>query len=92
MPRLIDADALKEELAKRTPHFAQRIEFTPCFEAIRDAPTVDVVEVVRCKDCKHRDPEDGKCDCGHDILWQQPSGDDWYCADGVRSEKWQSKK
>ena len=44
----------------------------------------DIVEVVRCKDCKHRDPEDGKCDCGHDILWQLPRGDNWYCADGKR--------
>lgn len=25
-----------------------------CLEAIDDAPTVDAVEVVRCKDCKHR--------------------------------------
>lgn len=23
----------------------------------------DVVQVVRCKDCIHRDPEDKKCDC-----------------------------
>ena len=22
-------------------------------------------ELIRCKDCKHRDPEDKKCDCGH---------------------------
>lgn len=39
---------------------------------------------VRCKDCKHRDPEDCKCDCGHDILWQLPRDDDWFCADGER--------
>lgn len=25
-------------------------------------PTVDAVQVVRCKDCKHRDPEDKRCD------------------------------
>lgn len=24
--------------------------------------------VIRCKDCKHRDPEDGRCDTGHDII------------------------
>ena len=28
-----------------------------------DSPTADVVQVVRCKDCIHRDPEDKKCDC-----------------------------
>ena len=34
-----------------------------------------------CKDCRHRNPEDKKCDCGHDIQWQLPREDDWYCAD-----------
>lgn len=40
--------------------------------------------LIRCKDCKHRDPEDEKCDCGHGILWQLPRDDDWYCADAER--------
>lgn len=34
-----------------------------------------------CKDCCHRDPEDKKGDCGHDIIWQLPREDNWYCAD-----------
>ena len=84
--RLIDADALKEELAKRTPHFAQRIKFTPCFEAIRNAPTVDAVAVVRCRDCKHQG-DDESCpvcnECGRKTL---PNGD-WFCADGERREE-----
>ena len=41
-------------------------------------------EIVRCGECIHRDPEDKKCDCGHDIIWQLPRGDDWYCADAER--------
>ena len=53
---------------------------------LEDASEVDVVEVVRCKDCKHRDPEDKKCDSGHDIQWQLPRQDDWFCADGERRE------
>ena len=44
-------------------------------------------EIVRCKDCKHRDPEDKKCDCGHDIMWQLPREDNWFCADGERKER-----
>ena len=44
-------------------------------------------ELIRCKDCKHRDPEDKKCDCGHDIRWQLPRHDDWYCADAERKEE-----
>ena len=39
-------------------------------------------EIILCKDCKHRDPEDHKCDCGHDINWQLPREDNWFCADG----------
>lgn len=38
--------------------------------------------IIQCKDCVHRDPEDKKCDCGHDIQWQLPRKDDWFCADG----------
>lgn len=45
-----------------------------------------VAPVVRCKNCKHRDPEDKKCDCGHDILWQLPRADEWFCADGERGD------
>ena len=24
-------------------------------------------DIIHCGECKHRDPEDHKCDCGHDI-------------------------
>ena len=50
---------------------------------IKELPSAQP-DVVRCKDCKHRDPEDKKCDCGHDIMWQLPRQDDWYCADAER--------
>lgn len=29
---------------------------------LREAPTVDAVEVVRCRECKHCDPETHHCD------------------------------
>lgn len=57
--------------------FARVLEMTP---------TADAVPVVQCKDCKHCDPEDKKCDCGHAILWQLPRDDDWFCADGERRD------
>ena len=41
-------------------------------------------EIVRCNECRYRDPEDHKCDCGHDIIWQLPRDDKWYCADAER--------
>lgn len=43
-------------------------------------------ELVMCRNCKHRDPEDRKCDSGHAIQWQLPRPDNWFCADGERQE------
>ena len=34
-----------------------------------DALSADIATVVHCKDCKHRDPEDKRCDCG---CWHNP--------------------
>lgn len=50
---------------------------------VYDAPSAQP-EIIRCKDCKHRDPEDKMCDSGHFILWQLPRDDDWFCADAER--------
>lgn len=56
--RLIDADALKEKLP---PVFIEAScrdcpvvrGFVGLGNLINDAPTVDAVEVVRCRECKH---------------------------------------
>lgn len=46
-------------------------------QALELAPTIDAVEVVRCKDCKHW----GTTRCGHwDGIWKTEA--DWFCADG----------
>ena len=46
-------------------------------------------ELIRCKECKYRDPEDKKCDCGHSIQWNLPRSDEWFCADAERrGEGW----
>lgn len=45
------------------------------------------IKIIRCKDCKHHDPEDGRCDSGHGITWNLPRPDDWFCADGIRKEQ-----
>lgn len=69
---------------------SEQEEYTPASiveHALETLPTVDAVPVIRCKDCKYRDPEDKKCDCGHDIIWQLPRHDDWYCADAEREEE-----
>lgn len=93
--RLIDADALIKIMSERkrpengedsTKARFRYIQWLTDYWAIADAPTVDAVKVVKCKDCRHRDPENKKCDCGHDIMWQLPREDVWFCADGEVKE------
>lgn len=55
--RLIDANALIAEYDRvhiGEPGKARKL--------IEDAPTVEAVEIVRCRDCKHCDPENHHCD------------------------------
>ncbi len=88
------ADYIKRQAAIKTAEVMRKRCDTECIEdfyaliveSLSVLPSADVVEVVRCKDCKHRDPEDKKCDSGHDIIWQLPRRDDWYCADGERKD------
>lgn len=45
----------------------------------------DVVQVVRCKDCIHRDPEDKKCDCSFQAKGGIfPMDDNDFCSYGER--------
>ena len=51
-----------------------------------DIPAADVRSVVLCKDCRHRDPEDHKCDSGESERQGCPFkvADDYFCAYGER--------
>ena len=51
-------------------------------------PATDVVPVVRCRDCRHRDPEDHKCDSGETERQGCPFkvADDYFCAYGARMD------
>ena len=64
--RLIDADDLLAEYDqqhKGEPGKARKL--------IEDAPAVDAVEVVRCKDCRHITVERGLCFCN---VWEKFNG------------------
>lgn len=91
MSRLIDADALHREFIdfirasnNKTPNWNDAVSL------VGSAPTVDAVQVVRCKDCEYYG-EDGdsvmdgiykRCSiCGK---WHTGS---WYCASGERREE-----
>ena len=48
----------------------------------------DVVQVVRCKDCIHRDPEDKKCDCSFQARGGIfPMDDNDFCSYGERRKE-----
>ena len=56
--------------------------------ALDEQPTVDAVEVVRCKDCRHWDSETGWCYkhsrfYNGDMLWDMFDDDD-FCSFGER--------
>ena len=53
------------------------------WERLKQYEDSGAVEVVRCKDCKHRDPEDKRCDCG---CWHNPftTNDNDFCNYGER--------
>ena len=75
--RLIDADALDMYECLRS-YYGDA--WRDAQKAIDDAPTVDAVEVVRCKDCRFR-YQDGAIFC---LLGTQ--SDEWFCANGERRE------
>ena len=60
-------------------------EITNCIAEVMNAPAVDAVKVVRCKDCKHGDIDDPVfpcqyyCHMGH--MWNDAYH---FCADGER--------
>ena len=86
MARVIDVDALGIGKAKRevfeNPAYADG--WNSVIEIIENAPTVDAVEVVRCKDCKHSSGtriEPNTCVCfKHGIIMFA----DHFCAWGER--------
>lgn len=60
------------------------LDFDEIREAIAGIPAADVRPVVLCRDCRHRDPEDHKCDCGQ---FERagcvfPVDDNYFCAYG----------
>ena len=105
--RLIDANALIEKLTDSTPHgwgesvpyirsqWAMAVKIKDNFlKAITEASTVDSVEVVRCKDCKHWKPSGSMAGNREDAL-QPIGGCEWanccrkemdFCSYGERRE------
>lgn len=77
--RLVDADLLKPigiRYARKTKNSDGYVQVV-LMRDIKNAPTVDAVSVVRCKDCKHRH-ESEFCECRDDNA---------FCSEGERMEQ-----
>ena len=69
-----------EALSADTVSFETQVEST---RQVLDNFAKDRVKVVRCKDCKYRDPEDERCDHGAvNFLLRRTDND--YCSYGER--------
>ena len=84
MERLIDYDYIRQK-AFADPDSG---EATVYLQDIDEAPTVDAVEVVRCKDCQNWDSETGFCEKNskfdHSGLDWDVFNDDDFCSLGER--------
>ena len=76
--RLIDADRAIEIVRDKGiahPNAYHLTNYTTLI--LQEAPTVDAVEIVRCKDCKYFKTR---------LCENEDNYDDWFCADGERKE------
>ena len=84
MTRLIDADALMNVIRQHEYRLATKqgsIDYgmftLGIQQAVDEQPTVDAVEVLRCKDCKYfKTP----------LCQIEDNHDNWFCADGERKD------
>lgn len=92
MKRYIDADALVKDIENRRLVFKDTITVAEAMKAqgnairkaIGEAPTADVVEVVRCKDCKFFKYGDY---CTEGKMEHSRCRENDYCSYGERSEE-----
>jgi len=73
MGRLIRAVALMKRTDRYPPYISDTVR-----KELRYVPTVDAVEVVRCKDCRYYDAENHNCldELGYARVWKE----DDYCS------------
>lgn len=89
--RLIDADALQNILLPITTALEHEYgslggAVSGCMKHIDNAPTVDAVPVVRCRECKHCDPENYHCDHPMGTAAPLRRKPDDFCSYGERKE------
>ena len=90
MSRLIDADRALETVYKQGIEHPNAYSLTNYTTLIlQEAPTIDSVEVVRCKDCIgkstwYNDAKYGCAICGMSGMY--PKSEDGFCSYGIRKD------
>jgi hypothetical protein len=95
--RLIDADALMEKLpvVEKDKQISLIGAVADVVVLISDAPTIDAVPVVRCKDCKYRFTDNCPMffeeltyneDDGYDWIERDHTSDNGFCNEGARMD------
>ena len=87
--RLIDADALVDDGLRFQDGYdyngIMMVRLGNVTKSIRNAPTIDAVPVVRCRECRwHEDEQPGMVYCPATVGgWVE---DDWFCKGGERKD------
>ena len=94
--RLKDADELMRKLESERQYLlsremlgAEHILVHHAIPLIEEAPTIDAVPVVRCKDCKHCEYASNRIPVEQAWVCYKLGIDveqDWFCADGERKD------
>lgn len=92
MVRVVNADEIRKKAVPHTRgdygYSADIRKWAVLVGDIDDAPTIDAVLVVRCKDCKHyvdRKEISKKC-CYVHLLTPHPMPEDGFCSYGERKD------
>ena len=83
--RLIDADELVAQMEADAEHMDGITAKMLAYAAISDvnhAPTVDALQVIRCKDCKHCDSHNHRCK-----VWNHGINVEDFCSRAERKEE-----
>ena len=83
--RLIDANTLISYMDECSKESRFRVYYGYAKSFIDDAPTIDAVPVVRCRECKYHEEEEIEMVYCPNIIggWVE---NEWFCANGERKE------
>ena len=88
--RLIDANELLEKLGERylatDPSDPEQLGYLNARIIVRNQPTIDAVEVVRCRDCRNSQKLKTCADQVYCMVWKSNPRTDGYCYLGAKMD------